>query len=168
MTSGSRCSGLCAAIAIALVFLAAAVPARAQDESFGFHGWGPQIGLSVDPDQFFFGAHFDLGEFAPNLRFQPNVDLGFGDDITLLAINPDVAYYFPVEGVGALYVGGLLALQWYKYDRPAPFDDTDTELGLHLLGGLTLEPATPVYFELKVGLDDTPDLKALAGYTFRY
>ena len=51
---------------------------------FGLRGWGPRVGLAGDPDQVVAGVHFDLGEFAPQVWFQPDVLLGFGDDVTSL------------------------------------------------------------------------------------
>jgi hypothetical protein len=133
------------------------------DGNMGYVGWGLRGGLSVDPDQFFVGAQVDLGEFTENVHFKPNLTVGFGDDVMLLSINPDISYHFPVEDVGALYVGGILALQWIDYDQKGR--DTDSELGLHAIGGLELQNS-PIFLELNVGLDDTPDLKAAVGFTF--
>jgi hypothetical protein len=147
--------GLLAAIALLSPVTAFA------DSGFGFHGWGIRGGLSVDPDQFFVGGHIDLGEFAENVQFIPNVTAGFGDHLTIISINPDVSYSFPVEDIGALYVGGLFAFQWIDYE--SHYLDTDTEVGLHAIAGLELD-AAPVFFELNVGIDDTPDLKVAVGY----
>jgi len=133
------------------------------DGTLGFHGWGLRGGLSVDPDQVFVGAHIDFGEFVENLRFTPNITVGFGDNITLISINPDVAYNFPVEDIGDLYVGGLLAFQRFDFD--SKYLDAETEMGLHAIVGLDLD-TVPVFFELNLGLDDTPDLKAAVGFTF--
>ena len=41
----------------------------------GFRGWGPRLGVSINPDQFHFGAHLDFGNFARHVRFQPNIEL---------------------------------------------------------------------------------------------
>ncbi len=139
-------------------------------EGLGYRGWGVRGGVSVDPDQFFVGAHLDLGEFTKNLSFMPNATIGFGDDMTLVSINPDVSYHFPVPDLGSLYVGGLLDFQWWKIDVPEvlkPYvDETDTDVGFHIQGGLELT-STPLLFELNVGIEDAPDLKAAVGYTFR-
>jgi hypothetical protein len=152
-----RVIGLLTVIASLLVGTASA------DGALGFRGWGLRGGLSVDPDQFFVGGHVDLGEFVDNLHFTPNVTVGFGDDITVFSINPDVYYSFPVEDVGSLYVGGLLAFQRFDYD--SEYLDAQTEMGLHGIAGLDLG-TVPVFFELNIGLDDTPDLKAAVGFTF--
>ena len=153
----ARVVGLIAVMAFLLTGTASA------DGALGFRGWGLRGGLSVDPDQFFVGAHVDLGEFVENLHFTPNITVGFGDDITLIAINPDVYYSFPVEDIGSLYVGGLLAFQRFDFD--SEYLDAETEMGLHGIAGLDLG-AVPLFFELNIGLDDTPDLKAAVGFTF--
>jgi hypothetical protein len=137
-----------------------------------YRGWGLRAGLTGDPDQFIVGGQLQLGEFIENLRFEPNATIGFGDHRTLIALSPDVFYTFPVEGLGDLYAGGLLTFEWVKLDlHPARdiyghrFDDTDTDLGIHLLGGLELA-STPMFFELNLGLDDAPDVKLAVGYNF--
>jgi hypothetical protein len=82
--------------------------------------------------------------------------------MTKVSINPDIYYTFPVEDIGALYAGGLFAFQWTDYEYA--YLDTETELGLHAIAGLDLD-SMPLFFELNVGIDDTPDLKVGVGYT---
>ncbi len=139
-------------------------------EPLGFNGWGPRVGYQFDDayDQFYFGAHFRLGEFVENLEFLPSIDMGFGDNTTLLSVNPDIVYHFPVEGVGSFYVGGIFAFQYLKFDSNVPgVDDTDTELGIHATAGLDFGD-TPVLIETMLGIDDTPDVKICVGYTFEH
>jgi hypothetical protein len=157
-------------IGLVLVTMAARAGAAAKETGFGYRGWGLRSGFSVDPDQFFFGGQVDLGEFAPNLRFKPNATIGFGDDMTLVAISPDISYAFPVPDMGALYVGGILAFEWWKLDVPEGYDDqvddSDADIGVHIIGGLELQSA-PVFLELNIGMtDEAPDLKLAVGYTF--
>jgi hypothetical protein len=140
--------------------------AIAQNYGLEYRGWGLRGGFSSGPDQVFFGGHLDLGEFAPGWHFIPNADLGVGDHETLFSINPDVTYHFPVKDIGALYAGGLFAIQWWHLnDVPRYVDDTESKIGLHAIGGLILDQA-PVMFELNVGLLDAPDIKLGVGYTF--
>jgi hypothetical protein len=131
-----------------------------------YQGWGLRGGLSFDPDQIVIGGHLDLGEFSPHWHFVPNIDLGIGDDVTLISISPDVTYDFPVKDVGSLYTGGILAFEWWNWDDHGRRQDdhSDSEIGLHGLIGLSLE--TPVFFELNIGLVDAPDVKLIVGYTF--
>jgi hypothetical protein len=164
-------------VGLLLVTMTADPSAAAEKSGFGFKGWGVRGGVSSSPDQFFVGAQLDLGEFVPNLRFKPNVTAGFGDDMTLVSINPDISYAFPIENLGKIYVGGILAFEWWKVDVPAEvkrleeltgvsIDDSGTDVGVHVLGGLEFE-SMPLFVELNIGLsDEVPDLKAAVGYNF--
>ena len=59
-----------------------------------WEGWGPRVGVSFNPDQFWGGVHFNLGYFARDVRFRPSVTIGFGDDVTLLTGMAEVHYIF--------------------------------------------------------------------------
>ena len=76
---------------VLLIWGAFALPAAAQ-------GLGVRAGASVDPDQFYFGGHLDTGPIADRLHFRPNVEIGLGDDVTLVAFNIEFAYFFPPAG----------------------------------------------------------------------
>ena len=73
------------------------IPAATLAADIGYRGFGPRVGVSSDPDQVVGGIHFDFGEFAKNVRLQPSVEVGFGDDTTTFQANFMVAYYFPVK-----------------------------------------------------------------------
>lgn len=128
-------------------------PAAAQDA--GIRG-----GLSVDPDQFYFGAHLETSPLVDRLHFRPNVEVGFGDDFTLIAANMEFVYKFPRRGSWGIYAGGGPALNVYTFD-----DDSNTEAGLNLLVGV--ENSRGLFFEFKVGAIDSPDFKFGVGWTFR-
>lgn len=122
---------------------------------------GLRAGLTSSPDQFHFGAHADLGPVLPPLRLVPSIEIGLGDDITLISFNGDLIYDFPQSPFG---VGGELALQYWDND----WIGSDTELGLSVLGDyrLALNSGKVVLLEVKVGLMDAPDLKFTVGYSF--
>ena len=45
-------------------------------------------------------------------------------------------------------------------------DDSDTDVGIHAIGGLEFQ-TYPMFVELNIGLsDEVPDLKAVVGYNF--
>jgi len=149
------------------------VQARADTSSdIGYRGWGPQIGLSVDPDQVHFGAHIDYGNFAKHVRFQPNVELGVSDNLTLLTINAEAAYRFSEEwDVWTPYLGGGLGLNIKNYDNDynnGHDNHSDADLGVNLLGGIEkgLDSGDRFFIEAKVSLNDIPDLKVTVGWTF--
>ena len=88
------------------------------DTDVGFRGWGPRVGLSLNPDQVHFGAHLDFGNFAQHVRFQPNVELGFGDDVKLFTINAEAAYRFSSTwDVWTPYLGGGLGANIKSFDN---------------------------------------------------
>ncbi|MDM7915232.1 MAG: hypothetical protein QUU85_08200 [Candidatus Eisenbacteria bacterium] len=165
-----------AVLGLILAGLLGASAASAQD--MGFRGWGVRAGLSSDPDQFVVGMHLNLGELAENLRFVPNTDIGFGDDLTVFTLNPELNYVLGLPEAGNLYFGGALGFVYTKLDTDIDLDvdgdgdddidDSDTDVGI--AGVIGYEPPTedlPIFFDLKIGItDEYPDLKFMVGYTF--
>lgn len=137
----------------ALFFLT--VPAAAQDA-------GLRAGLSVDPDQFYFGGHIETSPLVDRIHFRPNVEVGFGDDLTLIGANMEFVYKFPNRRDWGLFAGGGPALNVYMFDN---VDDSETDAGLNLLLGV--ENSRGLFFEFKMGLIDSPDFKFGVGWTFR-
>jgi len=139
---------------LALVVVSA-VPAAAQDA-------GVRAGISIDPDQFYFGGHIETGALIDRLHFRPNVEIGFGDDIVLIGVNMEFVYKFPARRGWSLYAGGGPALNVYTFEDT---DDSETEAGLNLLIGA--EQSSGLMFEFKIGAIDSPDFKFGVGWTFR-
>jgi hypothetical protein len=132
-------------------------PAAAQDG--GIRG-----GISVDPDQFYFGGHLETEPLLDRLHFRPNVEVGFGDDLTLIGANMEFVYKFSTRRATNLYAGGGPALNILMVDRPGD-NDSETEAGFNFLVGM--ETARGLFFEFKIGAMDSPDLKFGVGYTWR-
>lgn len=133
----------------------------------GFRGWGPRLGLTMDPDQFHFGAHLDFGQFARHVRFQPNIEVGLGDDITLIATNFEASYRFRENwDVWTPYLGGGIGLNYVSVDGPG--DNSNTDVGVNVLGGIErgLSNGDRFFTELKLGVVDSPDAKVTVGWTF--
>jgi hypothetical protein len=140
---------------LVVVAFLGAVPARAQ------HGVGVRGGLSVNPDQAYFGAHADLGPLVGRLWFRPNIEIGFGDDVTTVAFNGELAYWLPRWKSGwRLYVGGGPALNLYDTENRG----SDARAGLNFMLGFAHKGG--FFAEVKVGAFDSPDLKIGMGYTF--
>ena len=145
----------CRFVAIALfAFTAFAVPTAAQE-------LGVRAGVSVNPDQFYFGGHAETANLVDNLRFRPNLEVGVGDNVTLVAFNIEFAYHFPSQRSWHAYAGGGPALNFIRFRG-----DTDSEGGLNLLVGV--QHARGLFAELKVGTLDSPDVKFGVGYAFRW
>jgi hypothetical protein len=109
---------------------------------------GVRAGVSIDPDQFYVGGHIETDPLVERLVFKPNVEVGFGDDVTLAAFNFEFA-------------GGGPAINLYQRDGPGD----DAEAGFNILAGL--ENRRGLFFEFKLGVADSPDFKFGVGFTFR-
>ena len=147
-------SVVCGAVVAGVVLLVGAGTARAQ-------GPGVRAGVSVDPDQFYVGGHYETEELVEHLHLRPNLEVGFGDDVTTYAINIEAVYKFPIKNRRdtSFYAGGGPAINIYDRD-----DGSDFKGGLNLLGGIEFGK---VFVEVKGGLFDSPNLKVGIGYTFR-
>jgi hypothetical protein len=148
--------------------LGPALAAAGPDTDVGFRGWGPRVGLSLDPDQVHFGAHIDFGNFAQHVRFQPNVELGFGDHMNLYTANAEAAYRFRSRwDVWTPYLGGGLGANIKSIDNGG-HNSSQTDLGVNLLGGIEkgLSSGDRFFIEGKFSLNDVPDVKITVGWTF--
>jgi hypothetical protein len=132
----------------------AAQPAQAQVRA------GAQGGAAFDPDQVFFGGHIETSPLVDRLRFRPGVDVGIGDDLTLVGFNFDFTYAFTANRPWNLYTGAGPAINWLDFDG-----GSDTEGGFNALIGVKNRDG--LFFELRIGMVDSPDLKFGVGYTFR-
>lgn len=140
---------------VLIALLAWTAPAAAGERQSGV-----RVGMSVEPDQFYFGAHTTLGEVVPKVYFRPNVEVGLGGHDDVMSLNPEFAY-FP----------GRRNKEWRPYIGVGPglniFFDRQDELhaSLNFLGGL--QHRDGFFMEMKVSAFDGPQLKIGAGYSFR-
>lgn len=141
----------CAAVVAAAMLL----PGRAEAQQFG-----ARAGVSVEPDQFYFGGHVQTEPLLDNLRFRPNIEIGLGDDVTLVGLNVEFAYFFPTRSPWQLYAGAGPALNIVSVN-----DDTNAEGGLNVLAGV--QHSGGLFFEFKVGAFDSPDFKFGVGYSWK-
>jgi hypothetical protein len=148
-------AALCA-LAVGWILTAAWVPS-----AFAQEGPGLRAGVAANPDQFYFGGHYVSKPIWDRLRFQPNVEAGFGDDRTVVAFNAEFGYWIPLNRDWHAYFGGGPAMNVVSRDD---HDGTDVEPGLNILAGLRLRGG--LFFEMKVGVIDSPDFKLAVGYTF--
>ncbi len=168
---------------VLMAILAVALPVWAQEETtpsssgssggsdIGYRGWGFRAGVASDPDQVLGGVQFNFGNFARNLRFQPDLQAGFGDDATTIFATLPVHYRFRDTGQDFTpYAGGGLALGWIDVDLPAGSsgDDSEFEVGGRLTGGLEWGRSNGGAFaiELSLGIGDVHDFTAVAIWNF--
>lgn len=146
------------AVIVPLVFAGWLLPASAAAQvAPGLRG-----GVSIDPDQVYVGGHIETEPLVERLVFRPNVEIGFGDDVTLAAFNFEFLWKFPRRGSEwGFYAGGGPGINLYQFEGPGD----DTEAGFNFVGGL--ETTRGFFFEFKLGVHESPDFKFGVGYTFR-
>lgn len=150
-----------------LVFAVPAVAGWAEATADAPFPVGARVGYTTweKLNQVHFGLQADLGELTENLSFVPNVELGLGDQLTVLTLNGDVRWAF-TELAGdpwGLFGGGSLGLIWSDW----PGADANTDLGLSALGGVTRRFGNghDGLLEVRVGLLDSPGCKVTLGYS---
>jgi hypothetical protein len=151
-----------------LCALVALVPVSALAATRIANTFGPRIGLSNNPDQVVFGGQLSLGEVAPDLSLSPNVEVGLGDHMSLIALNADLQYHFAVQGSSwKPYAGGGLSVNWFSFDDRIG-GGSDTQAGVNFLVGAAVPTKTGSQFfsELRLGAGDIPDLKLMFGWNF--
>ncbi len=120
---------------------------------------GIKGGWSSKPDQFFIGGQGEFGKFLQSARFAPSVDIGFGDNSTLTAINLDLRWYlFPLPETGIYFYGAAgPTLAIISPDK----GDSDSEIGLSLTAGakIPMKGDNRYNLEFRFGIGDIPDLK---------
>lgn len=121
---------------------------------------GVRAGASVDPDQFFFGGHYETVPLADRVTFRPNLEFGVGDDLKLIALNFELAYKFPTSKPWGVYAGAGPALNVFRIR-----DHSDTEGGFNVLLGI--EHQQGLFGEIKAGALNSPNFKLTIGYIFR-
>ena len=131
---------------------------------------GPHLGFSVSPDQVVLGGQIQFREIAPQIDLLPSIDLGLGDDVTLITLNGDFHYRFKVNSKWTPYAGAGIALHFVSWDNPGPgTDNSDTQGGGTIIGGAEVPTKSGGHFfvEGKIGIGDGPDLTVLAGWHFK-
>jgi len=142
-----------------VLLLVFAVPAAAQ--------WQPGVraGVSADPDQFVFGGHVESGPLMDHVTFRPNIEIGLGDDLTVIALNFEIVYSIPLQrDPWRVYFGAGPAANIYTVGE-GPFRDSGVRGGFNVLIGA--QHTGGLFTELKVGAVDSPNLKFTVGYAFR-
>ena len=133
-------------------------------------GIGPRVGFSADPDQIVFGGQAIIGEVAPQITFDPNLEFGFGDHQTIIAANFDLHYHFDIEGTAwRPYAGAGIGLNFIEFDNGPFSNQSDTEVGGNLImgAGIPTQAGNRFFGELKFGLGDIPTMKLLVGWNFK-
>jgi ribosomal protein L27 len=122
---------------------------------------GARAGVSIDPEQFYFGAHAESPPLVDRLRFRPSIEIGLGSDTTIAAFNVEFAYHFRSIEPWNVYAGAGPALNIITREG-----DTDAEPGVNVLVGVAHEDG--LFAEFKAGALDSPRLKFGIGYALQW
>lgn len=152
--------------AIAILLFATGSLFAQPERPFGVHGVGPRLGVTIDPDQFHIGGQLDLGDLAERLMIIPSLEIGFGDNVTIITPMFDVQYRFREDwGSWNPYLGAGIGPVFISADHGGD----NTELGLTIQGGIARRMVSQTGFfflEGKLGLVDYPDVRLSAGWNF--
>ncbi len=152
-----------------LASLLAPAPALARDPG----RLGVRAGISVNPDQFHAGAHFDV-RGGSRLWFRPGFEFGVGNGVRLGALNGDVLFGWG-RGRWRPYAGGGPGFNLIDVTSGVgEARGVETETVLNGLAGVawggsrrTSRPGRGRYFlEARLGFGNTPDLKVTTGLSF--
>ena len=152
---------------VCFVALLAAPSVSAQE--MGFRSWGGRGGIRLGEnsfDQIVIGGQADFGDVAYNLRFAPNVEFGFGSDVTVVSLDPDLQYVFRDDPVGDetfFYAGGGLGLHILDSDA-----DTESDIKINLVAGIEKGPESGLglFGELRMSFVDGTWFEFLGGVNF--
>ena len=150
-----------------IIGLLCSLTAFANKRPAGFHGIGPRVGFTINPDQIHVGGHIDFGDISDNLMMLPNLEIGFGDNVTTVAPSFELDYRFRSDwGVWTPYLGGGVGPIFYSFNH----GNSSSKLGLYLQFGVgkgsSGSESGHFFIEGKLGLADAPDAKATVGWTF--
>jgi hypothetical protein len=154
--------------AMALALLLAASTAAA-DEGVGLVGTGARAGFRLDPNQLVLGGHLDLGDIVTNLRAMPNATIGFGDDATIVSIDPEVHYCFrdnPISPGTWFYAGGGLDFLFWNPDDAG--EKSVNRVGASLTGGIShsLSDSQSLMAEIRIVLVENSFVEIVGAWNF--
>jgi len=157
---------LAAALALLAGSARADEAAVVADRSLGFQGYGPRIGVSIDPNQLVVGGHGDFGDLFPRTAWLfPVIEVGLGDNVTVVSVGTDLLFRArETFGVWNPYAGGEIAFLL----TTASGADAATDLALSGVAGVAKELAGSGRFagEVNFGIIDAPTVKFLVRWTF--
>ncbi|MBI5866840.1 MAG: hypothetical protein HZB43_00870 [candidate division Zixibacteria bacterium] len=137
----------------------------------GLSAWGPRVGIAANPDQINLGAQLDFGYLASHLRFQPNFEVGAGNNRTTASFNFDLAYVFlSRRSQWRPYLGGGVGLNIIDRHYPRRYpSESDLAAGMGFIGGIekNIFAGNRFFTEVRIGFINSPDLKWTVGWCFK-
>jgi hypothetical protein len=141
---------------------------------------GVRTGVTVDQELFSLGTHVQIGPFfRETIWARPNVEFGFGEVTTLVALNFEGVYRVPVtqrDGRWAVFFGGGPSVNFTDQNFAPPgfdddedldeerFDDFNLDAGFNILMGV--QSRGGMFLELRSSVYSSPHLRFVVGYNF--
>lgn len=132
---------------------------------------GMRAAAGLDPELMAIGAQGQLGPFfSDNVWARPNIEFGFGEVTTLIALNLEGMYRLPLtvqQGRWSVFVGGGPGFHFQNRgfgEGESRFHDFDLDTGLNLFIGLQLRSG--MFLELKGTSYAAPATRFVIGYNF--
>ena len=154
---------------LTVAFAGLLAPAVSSALSFVPHGYAASTGVSLNPDQFQAGLHFQLGpSWKP--QFRPVLELGVGNGVRMVSLSGDILYHFEGRRLRP-YAGGGPGLNLVDVtDGLGQAEGVQARLVAVAVGGVSLMPRRGgghrYFVEGRVGFGDTPDLRVSVGMSF--
>lgn len=150
----------------AIVALAAITLCTPDARALGFTGVGAKLGYA-SPERFDgtteVGVHAELAERGSPVSVLPNFRYWSVNSYRNANPNLDVCYRFTPAGRMTPYVGSGVGLNFLDGER---FGDSETRVGMNLIGGVRFPGAASYFLEARHTLSDLNQTSLLAGVTF--
>lgn len=139
--------------------------------------YGVRAGASIDDDltQLLIGGHVDLGRPWTNIRIQPLVTLGLGDDAVSVLAAGEAHYMFSVDPNTSRvdpYVGAGIGVHHVNFDEDGVADQRDdaTEVALTFAAGVDVPMRQwwKYFAEARFLLADSSIFRLEGGVTWTY
>jgi hypothetical protein len=153
-----------ALLAFALTLAAPAAAQTPDKRSPDELHYGIRGGFSGFPNQFFFGGHVDAPEFHFKTAFRPSIEVGFGNDSTLVSVNLDLVHWMPFTNTNArtpwsMYAGAGVGANIEL------LDGIEDEFFGNLAAVFGFQHTSGLFGELRVGM--RPSVRVAVGFVIR-
>src|SRR5207253_4842591 len=117
-------------------------------------GIGVRAGVSAEPGQFYFGGHAAFGPVVDKLWFRPNLEVGVGNNVTLIALNTEFTYWMSLrKNPWNVYLGGGPAANIFSFGGIGN-RNSNVRPGFNILVGIAERKG--LFSEIKIGAIDRP------------
>ncbi len=126
--------------------------------------YGIRIGQYDDVDELFIGGEI-IAPVNYSFSLNPNLEYVFVEKATFATLNCDLLYYLNRRSNLPFWFGGGLGL---AYVNPEGKPESDTDLGINILGGVAFNTRTSItpYIQAKLLLGDYDDFVLAFGLRF--